>query len=76
MRHRTNFRYHGVTMNRLVESSIAPPPTDRLRPLRYVLRIPQLLLHAIISVPLSLLALNPLAEPGGTRQHRPRPSEP
>jgi len=49
------------SMNRLVESSIAPLPVDRLRPLRYALRVPQLLLHAIIAVPLALLALNPLA---------------
>jgi 1-acyl-sn-glycerol-3-phosphate acyltransferase len=44
-----NFRYHGATMNRLVESSITSLPADRLRPLRYALRVPQ------------LLALNPLA---------------
>ena len=48
-------------MNRLVESSIAPLPADRLRPLRYALRVPQLLLHATIAVPMSVLALNPLA---------------
>ena len=48
-------------MNHLVESSITSLPADRLRPLRYALRVPQLLAHAIIAVPLSLLALNPLA---------------
>jgi 1-acyl-sn-glycerol-3-phosphate acyltransferase len=34
---------------------------DRARALRYLWRVPQLLLHAIVAVPLSLLALNPLA---------------
>jgi 1-acyl-sn-glycerol-3-phosphate acyltransferase len=48
-------------MNNLVESSIAPPASDRLRPLRYAVRVPQLLLHVLISLPLSLLALNPIA---------------
>lgn len=36
-------------------------PTDRLRPLRYAVRVPLLLLHGLIAVPLALLALNPLA---------------
>lgn len=49
-------------MNRLVESPVAAvPPSDRLRPWRYAWRVPQLLLHAIVAVPLALLALNPLA---------------
>ncbi|MBA8887697.1 1-acyl-sn-glycerol-3-phosphate acyltransferase [Dokdonella fugitiva] len=49
-------------MNRLVESPVAAaPPSDRLRSWRYAWRVPQLLLHAIIAVPLALLALNPLA---------------
>lgn len=48
-------------MNRLVESSVVTAPPDGLRALRYAWRAPQLLLHAIIAVPLALLALNPLA---------------
>jgi len=39
-------------------SSVAP---DRLRPLRYVWRVPQLLLHALLALPLAIFALNPVA---------------
>jgi 1-acyl-sn-glycerol-3-phosphate acyltransferase len=47
-------------VNTTVES--APTPRrDWLRPLRYLLRAPLLLLHAIIAVPLALAAFNPLA---------------
>ena len=38
-----------------------PPPTDHLRPLRYALRTPLLLLHILIAAPLGVLVLNPLA---------------
>jgi 1-acyl-sn-glycerol-3-phosphate acyltransferase len=48
-------------MTRLVESSIVAPPSDRLRPLRYVIRVPLLLLHVLIAAPLGVLVLNPLA---------------
>lgn len=48
-------------MARVIETPEDSTVSDRLRPLRYAWRVPQLLLHAIIAVPLSLLALNPLA---------------
>ena len=48
-------------MNAPAETSASSSVPDRLRPLRYALRIPQLLLHALISAPLGLLVLNPLA---------------
>ncbi|WP_300622065.1 lysophospholipid acyltransferase family protein [Dokdonella sp.] len=48
-------------MSRAIESSASSLPRDRLRPLRYAVRIPLLLLHALVAVPLALLALNPLA---------------
>ena len=48
-------------MARVIETSEGSIAPDRLRPLRYAWRVPQLLLHAIVAVPLSLLALNPLA---------------
>ncbi len=46
-------------MSRAAESSAPILPRDRLRLLRYAVRIPQLLLHALIAVPLALFALNP-----------------
>ncbi len=48
-------------MSRAADMPTAIVPHDRLRPLRYALRIPQLLLHALIAAPLALLALNPVA---------------
>jgi 1-acyl-sn-glycerol-3-phosphate acyltransferase len=49
-------------MNRSAETEIAAsPPADRLRPLRYAIRTPLLILHALISAPLGLLVLNPVA---------------
>lgn len=48
-------------MNASAQSSASPAPADRLRALRYVWRVPLLLLHGLIAVPLALLALNPLA---------------
>jgi 1-acyl-sn-glycerol-3-phosphate acyltransferase len=42
-------------------AEIAAPTADRLRPLRYAIRTPLLLLHVVISAPLGLLMLNPLA---------------
>ena len=48
-------------MNSTVESTVEPVAPDRWRPLRYVVRTPLLLLHALISGPLALLALNPVA---------------
>lgn len=48
-------------MSRAVDSQSIPVPRDRLRPWRYAVRVPQLLLHGLIAVPLALLALNPLA---------------
>ena len=48
-------------MNASAESSASSPAPDRLRPLRYALRVPLLLLHVLISAPLGVLVLNPLA---------------
>jgi len=36
-------------------------PQDRLRPLRYALRVPLLLLHLLVSLPVTLLLINPLS---------------
>jgi 1-acyl-sn-glycerol-3-phosphate acyltransferase len=47
-------------VNTSVESA-ATPRRDWLRPLRYVLRTPLLLLHAIIAFPVALAVFNPLA---------------
>lgn len=44
-----------------VETTIEPVPRDRWRPLRYVWRTPLLLVQALISGPLALAVLNPLA---------------
>lgn len=43
------------------KTTAASPPSDRLRPLRYAIRTPLVLLHAIIAAPIAVLALNPLA---------------
>ena len=48
-------------MNSSVESTVEPAAQDRWRPLRYALRTPPLLLQALISGPLALLALNAVA---------------
>ncbi|HEY0178266.1 MAG TPA: lysophospholipid acyltransferase family protein [Dokdonella sp.] len=50
-------------MNRTAESDpdAAYAAGDALRPLRYLLRVPQLLLHVLIAPPLALAVLNPLA---------------
>jgi 1-acyl-sn-glycerol-3-phosphate acyltransferase len=37
----------------------SPPPTDRLRVVRYLVRTPPLLVHALLALPLALVALNP-----------------
>lgn len=42
-------------------SETVSPPSDLLRPLRYALRVPLLLLHILIAAPLGLLMLNPIA---------------
>lgn len=36
------------------------PPSDALRPLRYLVRVPLLLLHLFVALPLTLLFINPL----------------
>ena len=49
-------------MNSSVDSTVEPAlRQDRWRPLRYALRTPLLILQALISGPLALLALNPIA---------------
>ncbi|MEO5559802.1 MAG: lysophospholipid acyltransferase family protein, partial [Dokdonella sp.] len=48
-------------MNRAVQTDIEPPAPDRMRPLRYAIRVPLLLLLASITPPIALLALNPVA---------------
>ncbi|MEO7433782.1 MAG: lysophospholipid acyltransferase family protein [Dokdonella sp.] len=41
--------------------TLVPPTADRWRPLRYAIRAPLLVLLALVSGPLALLALNPVA---------------
>jgi 1-acyl-sn-glycerol-3-phosphate acyltransferase len=48
-------------MNSSVDSTVAAAPQDRWRTLRYIARAPMLLLHILISGPLALLVLNPVA---------------
>ncbi len=48
-------------MNESAQPLTVPASRDRLRALRYAWRTPQLLLHAVVAVPLALVALNPLA---------------
>jgi 1-acyl-sn-glycerol-3-phosphate acyltransferase len=48
-------------MTSSVDSTVESTPHDRWRALRYVLRTPLLLLHILISGPLALLVLNPVA---------------
>jgi 1-acyl-sn-glycerol-3-phosphate acyltransferase len=48
---------------RLSEPASMPPvlsPPDALRPLRYLWRVPLLLLHLLVGLPLALILLNPL----------------
>jgi 1-acyl-sn-glycerol-3-phosphate acyltransferase len=47
-------------MNSSSDSTIEPVRKDRLRPLRYVVRAPLLILHVLLALPLAVLALNPL----------------
>jgi len=47
-------------MNSSAESQITPARRDLMRPLRYVVRAPLLLLHIALSLPLAIIALNPL----------------
>ena len=48
-------------MNSLPDAREMPaPPHDAWRPLRYALRTPLLLLHLLLGLPLTLLAINPL----------------
>ncbi|MBO9661387.1 lysophospholipid acyltransferase family protein [Dokdonella sp.] len=48
-------------MSRAADTPAVSVPSDRLRRLRYLVRVPLLVLHGLIAVPLALLALNPLA---------------
>ena len=48
-------------MNSSVDSTVEAAPQDRWRALRYLLRAPLLLLHILITGPLALLVLNPVA---------------
>jgi 1-acyl-sn-glycerol-3-phosphate acyltransferase len=48
-------------MNSSVDSTVDAVPQDRWRTLRYIARAPMLLLHILISGPLALLVLNPVA---------------
>lgn len=48
-------------MQDLAQPLTAAPAPDRLRPLRYLWRTPQLLVHGVVAIPLALFALNPLA---------------
>ena len=48
-------------MNESAETLDVTESNDGLRSLRYAWRVPQLLLHAFVALPLALLALNPLA---------------
>jgi 1-acyl-sn-glycerol-3-phosphate acyltransferase len=64
-----------AAMNAPTALDTAVPPRDRRRALRYLVRTPFLLLHLAVSLPLVLLAINPLGAaiklPGGERlDHR------
>ena len=48
-------------MNHVAETTAVPLPADRLRPLRYLLRAPLLLLNVLVAPLLAMLVLNPLA---------------
>jgi 1-acyl-sn-glycerol-3-phosphate acyltransferase len=48
-------------MNSSVDTTLPAVQRDRWRSLRYIVRTPLLLLHILISAPLGLLTLNPLA---------------
>ena len=45
----------------MTATDTAAAPRDYLRPLRYLVRIPLLLLHILIAIPLALSVFNPLA---------------
>lgn len=62
MPHRTNHPLPLAAMDSTVSSPVETARRDRWRPLRYALRTPALLLQALISGPLALIALNPVAE--------------
>lgn len=47
-------------MNAAADNAVTVSRPDRLRPLRYLWRTPLLLLHLFVSLPVSLLAINPL----------------
>ncbi|HJU38704.1 MAG TPA: lysophospholipid acyltransferase family protein [Tahibacter sp.] len=47
-------------MNSAADSPMTVPRRDRLRPLRYLVRTPLLLLHVLIALPLALVVINPL----------------
>jgi len=48
-------------MNSSIDTTLPAVQRDRWRSLRYILRTPVLLLHILISAPLGVLVLNPLA---------------
>ena len=48
-------------MSQAAETPVVPLPADRLRPLRYLLRTPLLLLNVLAAPFLAVLVLNPLA---------------
>ncbi len=56
--HQTSANMAG--MSHPIDLPVARASGDRLRPLRYAWRVPQLVLHGLIAVPLALFALNPL----------------
>ena len=47
-------------MSVAADGAVTAARPDRLRPLRYVRRVPLLLLHILIALPLALLVINPL----------------
>ncbi|MBZ0222334.1 MAG: 1-acyl-sn-glycerol-3-phosphate acyltransferase [Dokdonella sp.] len=49
-------------MHSPAQTLATPAPADRLRPLRYVWRVPLLFFHGMVAVPLTLCAFNPLAK--------------
>jgi 1-acyl-sn-glycerol-3-phosphate acyltransferase len=47
-------------MNSAADRTDAPPRRDAMRPLRYLVRGPLLLMHIVFALPLAVIALNPL----------------
>jgi 1-acyl-sn-glycerol-3-phosphate acyltransferase len=47
-------------MNATADNAVTASRPDRLRPLRYLLRTPPLLIHILIALPLALLVINPV----------------